>query len=545
MSKTFRSVMMAGMFALGLAACGGDGEDSATARGDAGEPVRGGTAVWGITADFQAFNPVTNTYATGQDVINNMLFTPLIQYDEQLTPKPWLAQSWELSDTSVVFRLRDDVRWHDGRPVTAEDVKFTFDLAKDPATASLLGSAYLNQVESATVIDPHTIRFGFVAPHAQALEDFWWAPLPKHLLENVPPAQLGQAPFNQDPVGSGPFRFVGWRPGRDVTFAANDSFPAALGGRPNLDRVIFRVIPEATTMVTELLSGTADAIGYTLLPDQARHVEGASGAELRHFPSREFYYIGWNAERPRFADPRVRRALTMAINRPEIIQALLAGYGEPAHGMIPPWSPMYTEMNPLPYDTAAAKRLLAEAGWTDRNGNGIVENAQGEPFRFTLLTNQSSQLRVDIATVVQQQLRQIGVDAQVRTAEFQSMLQQHKGRDYDAIISAWILDTFKVDPTPLFSCEQARTPGSANRTGYCNPQADQLIQRGLRTTDPARAKQTWAEFERVLQRDQPLTFLFWSEDLAGLGPRPQNVEMDVRSKLVNIPEWYIPANRQR
>src|SRR5688500_8320304 len=125
-----------------------------------------------------------------------MLFTPLIQYDEKLQPIPWLAERWELTDTAVTFHLRRDVRWHDGQPVTAEDVKFTFDLAKDPAAASLLGSAYMNLVKSATVADSFTVRFSFESPHAQALDGFWWPPLPRHLLQGVQAAQLTQHPFN-------------------------------------------------------------------------------------------------------------------------------------------------------------------------------------------------------------------------------------------------------------------------------------------------------------------------------------------------------------
>ena len=527
-----------------LAGCGAEG-GAVQDGGELGEPTAGGTAVFGVTADFQGFNPVTNTYSLGFDVANNMLFTPLIQYDEELNVEPSLAERWELADTSVTFFLRDDVFWHDGEPVTAEDVKFTFDLAKDPETASLLGSAYLSQVQSATVIDPHTIRFDFVAPHAQALEDFWWAPLPQHLLEGVDPAALAQHPFAREPVGSGPFRFVSWEPNQRVIFAANPEYPQGLGGPPNLERVVFRVIPEATTMMTELVSGSADAIGYTLLPDQAAQIAAQEGLELESFPSREFYYVAWNQQRPMFQDPRVRQALTMAINRPQIIEALLQGYGQPAHGFIPPWSPLYTEQPSLPYDPAAAERLLAEAGWTDRDGDGVLENAQGHPFRFTLLTNTGNALRQDIATIMQEQLREIGVAAELRTVEFQTLLQQFKAREYDAVISAWILDNFKVDPTPLFSCEEARKIGSANRTGYCNPEADRLAEQGLRTTDAAEARRLWAEYSRTLQQDQPLTFLFWSEDLGGVGPRLQNVEMDVRSKLVNVADWWIPAGRQR
>lgn len=525
-----------------LAACGGGERPEATEV--SGPPTPGGTATLGILTDFQGFNPISTSNITAIDVIQQMLYTPIIRYDEELTVQPALATSWELEDTSVVFHLRTDLKWHDGQPVTAEDVKFSFDLAKNPETASLIGAAYLSLVDHATVLDPATVRFHFSSPHAQALEDFWWSPVPKHLLEKVPPASMAQAPFNNNPVGNGPFRFVSWQRNQQLALEANPDYPKDLGGRPYLDRVIFRVIPEPTTMLTELLNGSVDFIGYTLLPDQAAQIQNQRGVDLRHFPSREFTYIAWNNTRPQFSDPNVRRALAMAINRPQLIQALMHGFAEPAVGMIPPWSPMYTEVPPIPFDPAQAKQLLAAAGWTDANGDGIVEK-NGQPLRFTLLLNATNGMHSDIATVVQSQLKQVGVEARIQTSEFQSLLKQYRGRDYDAVISNWTLDTFKVDPTPLFSCAEARKPGSANRTGFCDPAIDRLIEQGVRSTDPTAAKATWAEFTRQLQQRQPITFLFWSEDLAGFGPRLQNVVTDARGKLVNIDRWWIPTAMQK
>lgn len=509
-----------------------------------GEPQPGGTAIIAVLTDFQAFNPVVNTSIITDEVMKQMLFTPIVQYDESLEPKPHLAESWELTDSSVTFRLRDDVRWHDGVPVTPEDVAFTFELAKNPETASLLGSAYLNQVASATVLDERTIRFNFVSPHAQALDGFWWPPLPRHLLEGIPPAELAQAPFNQQPVGSGPFRFLSWERNQQLRLAANDDYPEGLGGRPYVDQVVFRVIPEPTTMITELLNGSADMIGYTLLPDQAVQLTNQRGVELRHYPSREFTYVGWNNAHPLFEDARVRRALAMGINRPELIHAMLHDLAVPASGMIPPWSPLYHEIEPLPYDPAEARRLLGEAGWTDSNGDGVLDRA-GRPFRFQLLVNSANRMHQDIATVMQQGWGELGIAVDLRTLEFQTLLQQHRARQYDAVISNWTLDNFKVDPTPLFSCEQARQPGSANRAGFCDPAVDRLIQTGLSSTDPAEAAPIWREFSERIRDQQPITFLFWSEDLSGVGGRVQDIHTDVRSKIVNIGEWWIPESRRR
>jgi len=531
--------------ALLLAGCGGgEGGGGGQAGQNAGPPQTGGMAVVAVTSDFQAFNPVVNTHSTTDDVIRFMLFTPLIQYDARLTPQPWLAQSWELSDTAVVFHLRNDVKWHDGQPVTAEDVKFTFDLAKDTTTASLIGSAYLGMVKSATVVDPYTVRFTFTAPHAQALDDFWWAPVPKHLLQNTPPAQMGQAAYNRQPVGSGPFRFAAWKPNETLTLEANPAFPAALGGRPKLDRVIFRIIPEPTTMVTELVNGNSDVIGWTLQPDQAVQVQQQPQLALKHFPSREFTYVAWNGTRAPFNDPAVRRAMGMAIDRASIITGLMRGFAVPAVGMIPSWSPMYTEIPALPFDASQAKAALAQAGWRDTNGDGIVEK-NGKPLRFVLMVNSANRLHQDMAQVLQEELKAVGAQVEVRAQEFQTMLRQYKARDYDAVIANWSLDTFKVDPTPLFSCAQSRVPNSSNRTGYCNPRADALMEQGLRSTDAVQARQTWQQYFQLIQQDQPLTFLFWSEDMAGVGPRVQGVVMDARSKLADVKDWWIPADRRR
>jgi peptide/nickel transport system substrate-binding protein len=543
MKRTRERAAVALLAALALSACGGE-RSAGDAADEGGDPEAGGTAVIAVLSDFQAFNPVTNTHLTSDDVIKHMLFTPLIQYDEELSPQPWLAERWELSDTSVTFHLRRDVRWHDGQPVTAQDVKFTFDLAKNPETASLLGSAYMNLVREATVVDSFTVRFGFESPHAQALDGFWWPPLPSHLLQGVAAAELSQHPFNRQPVGSGPFRFGEWRAAQSLTLVANPDHAPSLGGPPHLERVVFRIVPEATTMVTELINGTADMIGYTLLPDQAAQIRDQRGAELRHYPSREFTFFAWNHTRPLFSDARVRRAMTMAIDRQQIIDGLLQGFAVPATGMIPSWSPMHPGLDPLPHDPAGARRLLEEAGWSDSNGDGLLDRG-GQPLRFNLTINSANRLHADIAQVMQQQLRQVGVDVQIRPQEFQSLLQGYKAREYDAVLANWSLDTFKVDPSPLFSCAESRVAGSANRTGYCNPQADALMERGLRTTDEAEARQLWADYSRILQQDQPLTFLYWIEDLSGVGPRVRNVDTDVRSKIVNIREWWIPANRRR
>lgn len=527
-----------------LAGCRGDRR---RAPAVVGEPEAGGTLVVGIRRDFGGFNPLISTGQYDIEVMKYALFTPLIQYNEQLEVVPYLAESWELlGDTAVVFQLREDVTWHDGRPVTAEDVSFTFRLAKEPTTASLLGSAFLADVASAEVLDPYTIRFDFARPHAQALEGFWWSPVPKHLLEGIPPEELRRAEFNRNPVGSGPYRFAEWEANRQLVLEPYARFPEALGGPPLPERIVFRIIPEPATLLTELITGGI-GVDIDVAANQADQVEQGRALRLFSYASRTFYYIGWNNRRPPFTSAAVRRAMTFAINRQEIIDALLFGFAEVADGPIPPWSPLYpTQVQPLPYDPARARALLESERWLDRDGNGVRESAEGEPLRFTLLTSDAPGNR-SMVEIVQAQLREVGAAAEVRVLEFQTMLAQHKARDFDAVFSNWIMDNFRIASAPmaLFHSRFADVPLSANRSAVADAELDRWIEAGAGETDPAEARRIWAAFLERLQEIQPFTFMFWADELAGVRRRVQGVVMDPRGELVSIADWWLVGGSDR
>ncbi|MEX1182506.1 MAG: ABC transporter substrate-binding protein [Gemmatimonadota bacterium] len=518
------------MLVFAAAACGGGDSDGGSG---------GGIVVVGMRSDFGSFNPVMSSGQYDREVMNYALFTPLVQYDGNLDVAPYLAESWELTgDTGVVFHLRQDVTWHDGQPVTAHDVEFTFNLAKNEETASFIGSIFLADVAAAEVVDDYTIRFSFVRPHGQALEDFWWPPLPRHLLEDVAPAQLRDAPYNRQPVGSGPFRFGEWRANEQLMLERNDDFPEALGGPPAADRVVFRVVPEASTLLTELITGGIHA-DIPLLPDQASQVRENGELELHSFPGRTVYYLGWNNERPPFNDANLRRAMAHAINRGEIVEALLYGEGEIATSTIPPWHQLYPQgIEPVPHDIARATQLLEEAGWQDRDGDGVRENAQGQPLSFTILSSDDP-LRRGVVEVLQSQLRQVGASVEIQVMEFQTMLQNHRERNFDAVFTNWVLDNFQLGAAPmaLFHSDQASTPQSANRSGVVIPALDAAMERGISATDEAAQAAAWREFTEVLQREQPVTFMFWLNELAATRSELQGVEMDPRGELRSIMQW--------
>ena len=436
----------------------------------------------------------------------------------------------------MTFTLRDDILWHDGEPVTAEDVAFTFELAKTPETGSLIGGVYLSQVASAEVADRRTITFRFTRPHAQALEDFWWAPLPAHLLRDIPPSELVNADYNRAPVGSGPFRFGEWRANDRLVLVPNDAFPAALGG-PAASRVVFRIIPEPATLLTELLTGGVH-VDIAVEPDQTPRIGAADGLTLHSYPGNTLYYLGWNNQRRPFDDATVRRAMTLAIDRQELVDALLAGYGTTAIGTVPPWHPYAPGLEPLPHDPDRARTLLTDAGWRDRDGDGVREDATGAPLSFSIMTSERP-LNRSIVEVVQNRLAAVGADVTIEVLEFQTMLSQHRARTFDAVLSNWVLDNFQVAAAPfaLFHSSQAEIDGSANRSGVRSAELDRLIEAGAAATDPEAAAAIWLEFTETLQDEQPFTFMFWLDELAASTDAVTGVEMDQRGEFRTLPEW--------
>lgn len=516
---------------LMVAACGG---------GDAGSSAGGGTVIVGMRSDLAGINPVTYTDQYTGELINYALFTPLIQYDENLQVKPHLAESWELTgDSGVVFKLRSDVKWHDGQPVTVEDVKFTFDRAKDPASASGIGSVFLPDVDRAEVVDSTHIRFHFARPHAQALEDFWWAPVPKHLLQNVAASEMKNAPYNRQPVGSGPFKFSEWQSNQRIVLVPNPDYPASLGGPAIADRLVLRIIPEAPTMLTELKTGGVH-VDIPVLPDQLEQIKSDQSQQLFSFQGRTVYYIGWNNQRAPFTSAAVRRALSMAINRQEIIDVLLSGEGAIASSTVPPKHPLYpSDVQPISFDQSQAAQVLEGEGWRDGNGDGIREKG-GQPLRFTLLSTDNSLNRA-VAEMIQAQLRKVGADVQLRAMEFQTLRTQHVNRDFDAVFTSWVLDNFQMAAAPmaLLHSKNAAVKGSANRSSVAIPALDRVIDQAAVATDEAQARAAWKQITEILNREQPLTFLYWLNELAAANRSVQGVTMDARGEFSSVPQWRI------
>lgn len=534
--RAFRRALVA-LLVAGTVGCGTEG----AGRGDGGS-VTDSPLILGYSADLQTLNPLVSTDQNANDLIYHLLFTPLVSYDSTYRVRPWLAESWELEGNALVFTLRQDVRWHDGRPVTVEDVKFTFDMAKEEATGSPLGAVYLADVTDAEVLDARRIRFTLASLGSQPLESFYWPPVPRHLLEGIPPDEISRHPFGRSPTGSGPYRMLRWQAGEQIVFEENRDFAPSLGGPPAIGRVLYRILPERTSLLAEFIRGEVDVYG-TLGPAEVERVEAAPGVHVEAFPWRMFTYIGWNTRREPFDRREIRQALALAVNRDELREAVLGGRGQPATGPIPPWHPLAPDLQPLPYAPDSAAAIFESLGWSDSDGDGIRERA-GTPLEFQLLTAGTSPLLADVAQIVQAQLARVGVRVQPLLLEWQTVLGRHRARDFDAVLTNWVLDNFRVDPRPLFHSSQAAREGSANRSSYADPLADSLMEVGVTLTDEGEARRVWSRLTELLQRDQPVTFLFWNEDLAGVTNELTGVRMDARGELVTLPRWRRPADQE-
>jgi peptide/nickel transport system substrate-binding protein len=498
----------------------------------------GGTIVVAGRGDPVSMNSLVSTDFESEQHQVHVLFVTLVSNDEDYEPQPYFARSWEFdSDTSeVVFHLRHDLQWHDGTPVTSRDVAFTFDRLKNPAVP-FPNPSYFDYWDAAEVIDPVTIRF-FLRPHANAL--YGWsrtAIMPEHILGEVSPEDLESHSFGTlAPVGNGPFRFVERVPGDRWVFEANPGFPEDLGGRPYVDRLVYRQIPDEFALAAALQTGEVDLV-IDASPSMLDQVADDPEVVSVSYSAPEYAFIAWNSKRPEFADPKVRRALTMAIDRETLVQAVLGGNGTVAPGPVGPWHWAFdSAWAPLPYSPDEAASLLDEAGWTDSDGDG-ARDRDGEPFSFELLATPRRDWGA-IQTLVQASLGQIGVEVEPVVREQGALIPLVIGADrrFDAVIIGWARDV-PLNDIDLWACDQVGQPFQF--TSYCNPELDVVLDSIPLETDRARLRSLIGRYHELVVEDQPYTFLYYLDRVDLARARVYGTNMDSRGDWVNVARWWV------
>lgn len=493
------------------------------------------TFVEGSIGDARRLNPIiANDNASG--TINDLVFNGLVKYDKDIKLIGDLAERWEISNSgkTITFYLRKGVKWHDGAEFTADDCLFTYQKLRDPKVVTPYSSSYMDVLKAET-IGRHIFRVTYKEPFSPALESWSMGVIPKHLLDGK---DINTDAFNRHPVGTGPYKFKEWIAAQKIVLDANDDY---FEGQPHIGRVIFRIIPDNTTMFQELLSGGVDMMGLTPLQYLRKSETRRIRENYRKFryPANAYTYLGYNLRNSLFVDKKTRQALAYAIDRQAIIDGILLGIGKPCTG---PFSYLSWAYNPhaksYPYDPARAKRMLVEAGWKDVDG---VLEKNGRPFQFTILTNQGNNERIHAAEIIQRNLKAVGIDAKIRVMEWQAFLEQVDNRTFDAIILGWSMSR---DPDLYDIWHSSKTKkGEYNFIGYKNPEVDRLLIEGRRTFDIEKRKKIYYRIHEILAEEQPYAFLYVPDALPIVHKRFKGVEPAPLGIMYNFIEWYVPKNR--
>lgn len=492
------------------------------------------TVVIGMTSDFDSFLELTTANSDALHVIEEMLFLTLNELDENLDFQPRLAKSWQISEDgkTIQCQLREDVYWSDGQQTTAEDVFFTFQLANNPKTGYAARGRF-SQLDTVEVIGRHSVKFIFKSVSPDALHDLQIPILPKHLLENVAPEEIRQTGFNRRPVGNGPYKLKEWRANDRVVFEANENYYA---GKPQITRIVFRIVPDETVLLTGLLTGDIDVLPY-LSPNKLDEINGHPQYQIIRYPDRGYTFLAFNLERAIFKDVRVRKAIAKAINRNDLIQALLNGNGRQIAGPILPYFSVYdASLAKNLYEPNLAATLLQEAGWQDANKDNFLEN-NGTALEFSMKTNADNKLRSDALVMIQNDLQKVGIRANIELVEAGKLVEDVlQRRDFDTVLLAWKTG-YTVNPAQIWHSDAIKN--GYNLGAYRQPVVDSLLTAARSETNPQNIKQIWQHFQRVVAGDYPYVFLYMQENPAIVHKRIRNIKMDVRGYLPNIEQWVL------
>jgi len=438
--------------------------------------------------------------------IDNLLFDDLLDRDEHLNVKPGLAERWEIPNPlTYIFHLHAGVKFHDGAALTSRDVKWTFDSLLAGKIRSTKSAAYrfLDRVDAP---DEFTVVFHLKEPFATLL----WN-LSDGAMGIVPYGSLGE--MSQHPVGSGPFRFVSAEPDKEVVVERNDGY---WGTKARLQRVRFLVVPDTTTRALELRKGSADLAINALTPDMVLTLERESKLGVVRAPGTVLQYMAFNLRDPILKDVRVRQALAFAIDRVPILEYLWRGFAQPAASILPVQSWAYSDdVAKYGHDPGRARGILDAAGYPAVNG-----------IRFHLLmkTSTDENTRLMVA-VLQQQLREVQIQLDIRTLEFATFFSDVTHGQFQMHSLRWIGGNEDPDIFEYAFHSDKFTPNGANRCFYSNPRVDALIDKARTEMNQNKRKQLYGEIQRILAEDLPYINLWYLDNVLVHTRRVKNLSL--------------------
>ncbi|MCX7956707.1 MAG: peptide-binding protein [Endomicrobia bacterium] len=498
--------------------------------------------------DASYLNPILAT-DSASGAVNSLLYNGLTKYDKDLKLIGDLAEEWKINNKGkeLIFYLRKNVFWHDGKEFTSEDVKFTYEKLVDPTIKTPYSSDF-SLIEKCEIIDKYTIKFKYKVPFVPALESWGIGIIPKHIFDKNE-IDFHKNPANRNPIGTGPYKFFRWITDEKIELIFNENY---FEGRPYISKYVYRIIPDQSVQFLELLNESVDSMNLT--PDQANAYRNFFKSYNRfEYPSFSYTYLGFNLNNPLFSDKKVRQAIAHTLNKEDIIKGVLLGKGLPATGPFPPQSWAYNEnVKDYEYNLDKARYLLKEAGWFYDENKKILRKRinlrngkeQIIDFKFTLITNQGNKSRQLIAEILQKQLSEIGIKVDILVLEWSIFINNYiLPRKFDAVILGWSLSR-DPDQYSIWHSSQ-RNPGQYNFVSYVNYEIDKLLEEGRVEFDIKKRKEIYKKVHKIIHEDVPYVFLYYPTSMPVLHKRIRNVEVTKAGIGWNFIRWYIPKENQK
>ncbi|MEM1058848.1 MAG: peptide-binding protein [Verrucomicrobiota bacterium] len=513
-------------------------------------PSVGGWLIRNLGAEPKTLNPYTSSDVYSS-TINGQVYEGLLTRDmETLEIKGVLAESWEISEDGLTFtfKLREGVTFHDGHPLTIEDVKYSYDRIKDEKTLAPHRQAALIYFTGAEILDERTIQFTANEVYFQNLLAIGGIEIiPQHIWEENPnPSEewdFNRHPAGRFPVGTGPYSFYTWATGKEIILQRYDEWNGLQRGEVSYpQRLIYRIVNEASVLLLLLKNGTIDM--YDRIPPlQWERQLDKPQWDLRfnkfeyEFPG--YSYLGFNLRKPPFNDPKVRQALAHLIDVDELIEKVMKGMAVRTSGILPPAAPGYDqEVAPVPYDPEKARQLLAEAGWKDTTGDGILDK-DGQPFTFDLIIASASSTAPAASQYIKEDLLRAGINMEILKLDWQLMLARVLKHDFDAMMMGWAL-SLDSDPYGIWFSEEADKQDSHNAIGYRNERVDEILVTARKTLDDDQRNAMYRELHQIIASEFPVVFLWVEKRLMAVDKRWYNIHFYLPRPCYNTDEWFVP-----
>lgn len=560
-------------FSFFLQGCGNSSSPKVSARDT--------TAVLAILADADYLNPIISASVTSSSIYGS-IYPGLLSSEFDTTigilkhkaysadkkdTHAALAKSWELSEDhkTLTYYLRHDATWNDGVKITSADFKFSYERYGSPQIASVRQQfldeliknpdGSVNFEEAILTPDDTTLIFKFRKPVSENLALFHTglSSIPKHVWKKVPIAEFRSHPLNYDPLGCGPYKLQKWEKQQELSLVPNPN--CVLPHPGTLPKIVFRIIPDYTVRIGQLQTNAVDVVQGIKPEDLKSLVQNNPNIDIKSVGLRVFDYVGWMTidqqayaknktikPHPIFGSKIVRQALTHAIDREGIIDGFLGPHGTISTSDVSPtfkWA-YNKKIQPYPYDPKKAVEMLESEGW-NIGADGIREK-NGKKFSFTLVTNAGNNRRNYASTIIQQNLKEIGIDCKLEAQESNVFFKNLQERQYDAFMAGWSIG-LEIDPLDQWGSDLEKS--RFNFAAFQEPRIDKLCEMAKDELDPLNAAPYWKEYQEILHEGQPYTFLYWIEETHGFNKRILGEEINILSALYNMDEWQLSTDPKR